>query len=114
MGCRGSELGPECRWREVGIRLGVTPRVFMRVVPRLSVVVGIPVLHGRFVEGGLLRGGVRPTEPRKRRDGLRDDHEQRQAVRGGCTQLSGTEEQADMEGSSNQPRTMISHWPNFA
>jgi len=90
VGCRGSELGPECRWREVGIRLVVTPRVLIRVVPRLSVVVGIPVPHGRFVEGGLLRGGVRPTEPRQKRDRLCDDHEQRQGVRDSRPQPSGT------------------------
>jgi hypothetical protein len=58
------------------------------------------LLYGRFVEGGLPRGGVRPTEPRKGRDGLRDEHEQRQDARGGCTQLSGTYGRADMEGPS--------------
>jgi hypothetical protein len=63
-------------------------------------VVGVPVLDGRLVEGGLLRGGVRPTEPRQGRDGLRDDHEQRQDARGHRPQPSGIEERADMEGPS--------------
>ena len=84
----------------------------MRVVPRRPVMARVPVLDCRFVEGGLLRGGVRPTEPRKRRDGWRDDHEQRQDARGGCTQPSGTEERADMEEPGYQPRPIISHKPN--
>jgi len=67
----------------------------LRVVPGLAVV-GQPGLDGLFVESGLLRGGVRPAEPRKGRDGLRDDHEQRQDAPGGCTQPIGTEERADM------------------
>jgi hypothetical protein len=69
----------------------------------------MPGLDGLFVEGGLLRGGVSPAEPRKGRNGLRDDHEQRQDARGGWTQPSGAEERADIEGPSYQTRTMISH-----
>jgi hypothetical protein len=56
----------------------------------------MPGLDGLFVKADLLRGGVSPVEPRKGRDGLRDDHEQRQGVCGSCTQPSGTEEWADM------------------
>ncbi|CAA9404680.1 MAG: hypothetical protein AVDCRST_MAG03-1456 [uncultured Rubrobacteraceae bacterium] len=111
---RRSELGPERGWREAGGRHVVTRRGFTRVVPRRAVVVGVPVLHGRVVEGGLLRRGVHPAEPSHGRDGLGDHHEQRQDARGGRTQPSGTEERADVEGPSYQPRTMISHWSNFA
>jgi hypothetical protein len=32
---------------------------------------------GRLVEGGLLQGGMHPTEPSQRREGLRDNYEQR-------------------------------------
>jgi hypothetical protein len=109
VGRRGGEVLPERGPRDVGVRLAVSARGLVREVSRLAVVVGVPGLDGRFVEGGLLRGGVRPTEPRKGRDGLRDDHEQRQGVRGGCTQPSGTEERADMEWTSHQPQTIISH-----
>jgi hypothetical protein len=114
VGRRGGEVLPERGLRDVGVRLVVSARGLVRVVPRLAVVVGVPGLDGLFVEGGLLRGGVSPAEPRKGRNGLRDNHEQRQGVRGSCTQPSGTEERADMEGPSYQPRTMISHWSNFA
>ena len=39
VGRRGGELGPDCGWKEVGIRLVLTPRGFMRVVPRRAVMV---------------------------------------------------------------------------
>ncbi len=96
VGRRGGEVLPERGPRDVGVRLVVSPRGLVRVVPRLAVVVGMPGLDGLFVKADLLRGGVSPAEPRKGRDGLRDDHEQRQGVCGSCTQPTGAEEWADM------------------
>jgi hypothetical protein len=88
---RGGELRPDCGSKEVGFRRALAPReLIMRVVPRRPVMARVPVLDCRFVEGGLLRGGVRPTEPRQKRDRLCDDHEQRQGVRGSRPQPSGT------------------------
>jgi hypothetical protein len=66
----------------VGFRLVVFLWGLVRVVTRRAVMVGVPELDGRFVKGNLLRDGVRPTEPRQKRDGLCGDHEQRQGVRG--------------------------------
>jgi hypothetical protein len=47
------------------------------VLAQRAVMVVVPVLDGRLVDGGLLQGCVRPTEPSQRRDGLGDDHKQR-------------------------------------
>jgi hypothetical protein len=47
------------------------------VVLQCAVMVVVPVGDGRFMKGGLLQGGVHPTEPSQRRNGLRDDNEQR-------------------------------------
>ena len=77
VGYRGGELRPEYGSGEVNIRLAVTVLGLVLVVLYCSVMVVVPMLDGRFVEGGLLQGGVHPTEPSHRRDGLRDDNEQR-------------------------------------
>jgi hypothetical protein len=37
----------------------------------------VSVGDGGLVEGCLIRGGMHPTEPSQRRNGLRDDNEQR-------------------------------------
>jgi hypothetical protein len=47
------------------------------VVLQRAVMVVMSLGDGRFMKGGLLYGGVHPTEPSQRRNGLRDDNEQR-------------------------------------
>jgi hypothetical protein len=47
------------------------------VVLQCAVMVVAPVGDGRFMKGSLLQGGVHPTEPSQRRNGLRDDNAQR-------------------------------------
>jgi hypothetical protein len=47
------------------------------VVLQCAVMVVVPVGDGRLVEGGLLQGGVHPTEPSQRCNGLGDDNDQR-------------------------------------
>ena len=37
----------------------------------------VPMLDGRLMKGCLLQGGVHPPEPSQRRNGLRDDNQQR-------------------------------------
>jgi hypothetical protein len=73
VGCGRGELRPEYRWGEVGIRLVVS----VLVVLQCAVMVIVPVGDGRFMKGGLIQGGVHPTEPSQIRNGLRDDNDKR-------------------------------------
>jgi hypothetical protein len=73
VGCRGDELRPEYGSEEANI--GVV--VFVLVVFQCAVMVVVSVGDGGLVEGCLIRGGMHPTEPSQRRNGLRDDNEQR-------------------------------------
>ena len=100
MGRRGDELWAVRGSRKVGGRLVFSLRRLVRAVPRRAVVVGVPGLDSRLVEGVLLRGGVRPAEPGQGPDGLGDDHEQRQDARGHSPELSGTEERSGLEAPS--------------
>jgi hypothetical protein len=59
-----------------------------------------PVFDGRLVQGGLLQGGVGATQPSERRNGLGDDQDQRQEMRGHGPDRSGIEEEALMERPS--------------
>jgi hypothetical protein len=77
VGCRGDELRPEYRSGEVNIRLVVCVPGLVLVVPQCAVMVVVSVGDSRLVEGGLIRGGMHPTEPSQRRNGLRDDNDQR-------------------------------------
>ena len=77
VGYRGGELRPDYGSGEVDIRVVVSVLGLVLVVLQCAVMVIVPVGDGRLVEGGLLQGGVRPTEPSQRRNGLRDDNEQR-------------------------------------
>ena len=77
VGCRGGEIRTEYGSGEVDIRLVVSVLGLVLVVLQCSVMVVVPILDGRLVEGGLLQGGMHPTEPSQRRDGLRDDNDQR-------------------------------------
>jgi hypothetical protein len=61
----------------VDIRFVVCVLGLVLVVLQCAVMVVFPVLDGRLVESGLLQGGVHPTEPSQRRDGLGGDNEQR-------------------------------------
>jgi hypothetical protein len=47
------------------------------VVHQCAVMVVIPVLDGRLVEGSLLQGGVGAAQPSERRNWLGNDHDQR-------------------------------------
>jgi hypothetical protein len=76
VGCRRGELRPEYGSGEVDIRLVVCVLGLVVVVLQCAVMVIVPLLDGRLVEGGLLQGGVCPTEPSQRRNGLRDDNAQ--------------------------------------
>ena len=62
---------------EPGIRLAVVGGPVF-VVLGAAVMVMMPAFDCRFVGGGLLQGRVRPAQPVERRDGLGEDHEQRQ------------------------------------
>ena len=73
VGGGGNEPRPEYCPGEVDIP-GV---VSVLVVFQCAVMVIVPVGDGRLVEGRLLQGGVHPFEPGQRRNGLRDDKEQR-------------------------------------
>ena len=75
--CRGGELRPEYGSGEVDIRLVVSVLGLVLVVLQCAVMVIVPVGDGRFMKGGLLQGGVHPTEPGQRCNGLRDDNDQR-------------------------------------
>ena len=77
VGCRGGELRSEYRSGEVDIRLVVTVHGLAVVVHQCAVMVVVPVGDGRLMKGGLLQGGVHPTEPSQRRNRLRDDNDQR-------------------------------------
>jgi hypothetical protein len=98
--CRGGELRPEYGSGEVDIRLVVSVLGLVLVVLQCAVMVIVPVGDGCLVEGGLLQGGVHPTEPGQRRNGLRDDKEQCKHVRGHSPQRSGIDEHVDMERPS--------------
>jgi hypothetical protein len=76
VGCRGGEPRPEYGSGEVDIRLVVCVLGLVLVVLQCAVMGIVPLLDGRLVEGGLLQGGVCPTEPSQRRNGLRDDNAQ--------------------------------------
>jgi hypothetical protein len=84
----------------VDVRLVVFVLGLVVVVLQCAVMVVISVLDGRLVEGGLLQGGVGATQPSERRNGLGEDHEQRQDMRGHGTDRSGIEEEALMERPS--------------
>jgi hypothetical protein len=77
VGCRGGELRPEYGSGEVDIRLVVSVLGLVLVVLQCAVMVVVPMGDGRLVDGGLLQGGVHPTDPSQRRNGLRDENEQR-------------------------------------
>jgi hypothetical protein len=66
----------------VDIRFVVWVLGLVVVVLQCAVMVVIPVLDGRLVEGGLLQGGVGVTQPSEGRNWLGDDHDQRQDMRG--------------------------------
>ena len=99
VGCRGGELRPEYGSGEVDIRLVVCVLGLVVVVLQCAVMVVIPVLDGRLVEGGLLQGGVHPIEPSQSRNRLRDDKAQRKDMREHGTDRSSIEE-APMEWPS--------------
>ena len=71
--CRRGELQPEYGSGEVDIRLVVSELGLLQC----AVMVVVPVGDGRLMKGGLLQGGVHPTEPGQRCNGLRDDNDQR-------------------------------------
>ena len=75
VGCRGGELRPEYGSGEVYLCLVVSVLGLVFVVLQCAVMVVVPVRDGRFMKGGLLQGGVCPTEPGQRRNGLGDDNE---------------------------------------
>ena len=83
------ELGPGRDLRKSGVRLTVSSRGFVLVVPGCAVMVVFPILDGRFVEGGLLQGGMHPIQPGQGRNGLGEYHHQRQDVRGRRPQWPG-------------------------
>jgi hypothetical protein len=96
VGCRVDELRPEYGSGEVDIRLVVCVVGLGLVVLQYAVMMVIPVLDGRLVEGSLLQGGVGPTQPSERRNWLGDDQDQRQNMRGHSPERSGIEEEALM------------------
>jgi hypothetical protein len=71
--CRRGELRPEYGSGEVDIRLVVSVLGLLQC----AVMVVVPVGDGRLMKGGLLQGGVHPTKPGQRCNGLRDDNDQR-------------------------------------
>jgi hypothetical protein len=70
------DLRPEYGSGEVDIRGVVFVHGLVLVVLQCAMMIIVPVGDGRFMKGGLLQGGVHPTEPSQRRNGLRDDNEQ--------------------------------------
>jgi hypothetical protein len=83
----------------VEIRVVVSVLVVL-VGLQYAVMVVVPVGYGRLVEGGLLQGGVHPTEPSQGRNRLRDNNEQREHVRGHSPQRSGIGQEVHMERPS--------------
>jgi hypothetical protein len=77
VGYGGNKLRPEYGSGEVGIRGVVFELALVLVVLQCAVMVIVPLDDGRLVEGGLLQGGMHPSEPSQRREGLRDNYEQR-------------------------------------
>jgi hypothetical protein len=77
VGCRGGEVLPGYGSGEVDICFVVCVHGLMLVVGQCAVMVVVPVGDGRFMKGGLIQGGVHPPEPSQRRNGLRDDNQQR-------------------------------------
>jgi hypothetical protein len=71
--CRRGELRPEYGSGEVDIRLVVSVLGLLQC----AVMVVVPLGDGRLMKGGLLQGGVHPTKPGQRCNGLRDDNDQR-------------------------------------
>ena len=72
--CRRGELRPEYGSGDVDIRLVVS---VLGLVLQFAVMVVVPVGDGRLMKGGLLQGGVHPTKPGQRCNGLREDNDQR-------------------------------------
>jgi hypothetical protein len=77
VGCRGDELLTEYGSGEVDIGVVVCVLGLVLVVVQCAVMVVVSVGDGRLVEGGLIGGGMHPTELSQRRNELRDDNEQR-------------------------------------
>jgi hypothetical protein len=76
VGRRGGVLRAVCGSKEVDIGLiPLSGLVF--VLAQSTVMVVVSMLDGCLVDGGLLQGSVRPTEPSQRRDGLGEYYEQR-------------------------------------
>jgi hypothetical protein len=98
MGRGRDELGPgrDLR-RQSGVRLTLPVAGLMFVVPGYTagcaVMMVFPILDGRFVEDGLLQGGMHPIQPGEGRNGLGEDYDQRQDVRGRRPQRPGIGEQ---------------------
>jgi hypothetical protein len=70
------------------------------VVPQCAVMVVISVPDGRLVEGGLIQGSVHLPEPSQRRNGLREDNDQRKHVRSHGTSRPAIEQEVHMERPS--------------
>ena len=101
VGCSGGEPRTEYGSGEVDIRRVVCVHGLVLVVLQCAVMVVIPLLDGRFMKGSLLQGGVGATQPSERRNGLGDDHDQRQDdMRGHGPERSGIEEEVLMERPS--------------
>ena len=75
--CRRCELRPEYGSGEVDIRLVVSVLGLVFRLLQCAVMVVVPLGDGRLMKGGLLQGGVHPTKPGQRCNGLRDDNDQR-------------------------------------
>ena len=76
VGCGGNELRPENGSGELDIRGIVSVLGLVLVVLQRAVMVIVPMLDGRLMEGGLLQGSVHPTEPSQSRNGLGENKEQ--------------------------------------
>ncbi len=84
---------PKHGLRDPGLCLASTTTRSVFVVLKCAVMVVVPVLGCHFVEGGLLDGGVRSSQPGECRDGLGEDHDQHQGIRRHNPQRSAIEEQ---------------------
>ena len=92
----GGKLGTHRDLRQSSVRLTVPVAGLVFVVSgcaaRCAVMTVVPEIDGRFVEDGLLQGCMRPTQPGEGRNGLGEDYDQRQDVRGRYPQWPGIEE----------------------
>jgi hypothetical protein len=110
--CRGIDR-PKHGLREPGLCLASTVTRSVFVVLKCAVMVEVPVFGCHFVEGGLLDGGMRSSQPGECRDGLGEEHDQHQGIRRHNPQQSAIEEQTLVRRPGHRSPIILYQLQNF-